>query len=246
MRIIDQYAYNNAIRKLDPAIKAGFSLLVIIFCLTIDRPLASFSFLIFVVFLSTFWARLPSGFVLRVLIGEASFLLFGVLGVAVSINSVSNGEALSIGPFWVNITTASLFTAFRLFIRSLGCASAMNFLALTTPLVDLIDLLRRIHLPELLIDLMTLVYRFVFTLLDCLERMIMAQEVRFGFNGWCRSLQSAGQITSNLFIETYRKSQKLDIALKGRSWEENFQVLPQEYEPLFPTFFQKRENRHVD
>ncbi len=235
MRTIDQFAYSNAIRRLDPAIKAGFSLLILLLCLVIDRPLISATLLCMVILLSVFWAKLPSGFVIRVLLAEGSFLLFGVLGVAVSINTVPTGEAISIGPFWVNITVGSLLMAFRLFMRSLGCASAMNFLALTTPLVDLIDLFRRIHLPELIIDLMTLIYRFLFTLLDCLEQMVMAQEVRLGFNGWRRGLQSAGNIAANLFIEAFRKSQKLETSLEGRLWEGSLRVLPQDYEPVaFP------------
>jgi cobalt/nickel transport system permease protein len=235
MHAIDQYAYSNAIRKLDPAFKAGFSLLVLILCLLIDKPLASSLFLLVTVFLTIFWAKLPAGFIFRVLLAEGSFLLFGVLGVAVSINTVPNSGAISFGLLWVNVTTSSLYLAFRLFIRSLGCASAMNFLALTTPLVDLIELFRRIHIPALLIDLMTIIYRFIFTLLDCLERMVMAQEVRLGFNGWQRSLQSAGDIAANLFIEAFRKSQKLETSLEGRLWEGSLRVLPQDYEPfVFP------------
>ncbi len=96
MRIIDQFAYSNAIRKLDPAIKAGFSLLVLILCLVIDLPLISTILLSVVILLSVFWAKLPSRVVFRILIAEGSFLLFGVLGVAVSINTVPTGEAASI------------------------------------------------------------------------------------------------------------------------------------------------------
>jgi cobalt/nickel transport system permease protein len=235
MHAIDQYAYSNAIRKLDPAFKAGFSLLVLMLCLLIDKPLASTLFLLITVLLTVFWAKLPSSFVLRILLAEGSFLLFGVLGVAISISTISSGGAFSIGPFWVNVTPASLFLSYRLFMRSLGCASAMNFLALTTPLVDMIDLFRRIHVPTIIIDLMTLIYRFVFTLLDCLEIMVMAKEVRLGFNGWRRSLHSAGDIAANLFIEAFRKSQKLETSLEGRLWEGSLRVLQQDYEPfVFP------------
>ncbi len=60
----------------------------------------------------------------------------------------------------------------------------------------------------------------------------MAQEVRLGFNGWRQSMQSVGDIAANLFIEAFRKSQKLETSLEGRLWEGSFRVLPQDYETI--------------
>ena len=69
----------------------------------------------------------------------------------------------------------------------------MNFLTLTTPLVDLVDLWRRWRIPALLIDLMTVIYRFIFVLIDIAGRMRMAQESRLGYNtSFYRAMNSAG------------------------------------------------------
>lgn len=246
MHWIDQFAYNNRIRRLDPAYKAGFSLAILLLCLTIAIPWVSLILMMVMVSLSIFWAGLPARFVLKLLVLEGSFLFFGILGVAVSIATDSNPGAIPLGPFWLNVTPDSLYLALVLLTRSLGCAAAMNFLALTTPLVDLIDLFRRVHIPDLLIDLMTLIYRFIFTLTDCLERMVLAQQVRLGFTGWRGMLRSSGQIAANLFIEAFRRSQKLEIALQGRAWDGSLRVLPQEYESLFQTHSAKKEHGHVD
>lgn len=189
--------------------------------------------MVWVLILSVAWARLPAGFVLRLMLAEGGFLVAGVLGVAVSISTPPSLDAAALGPFWLNLTPASLYLASMLLARSLSCAVAMNFLALTTPLVDLVDLLRRAHAPDLLIDLMTLIYRFIFTLLDCPDRMVTAQEVRMGFSGWRTSLHSAAQIGANLFIEAFRRSRRLETALEGRGWDgSSLHVLPQEYEHL--------------
>jgi cobalt/nickel transport system permease protein len=232
MHWVDRYAYNNRIRKLDPAYKAGFGLVVMLVCLIADRPLVGLLIILLDAGLSIFWAGLPAGFVFKLLTGEGSFLLFGVLGVAISINTIPIPGGLAFGPFWVMVTPGTIYLAIRLLFRALGCVSAMNFLALTTPMVDLIDLLRRMHVSEILIDLMTLIYRFVFTLLDSLDRMVLAQEVRMGFNGWRNSLQSTSNIGANLFIEALRRSRRLETALEGRGWDGSFRVIPQEYERL--------------
>ena len=246
MHLIDQFAYNNQIRKLDPVYKAGFSLTVIILSLLFVTPWISLSLMALSIALAVFWAKLPVKFVFRLLLAEGSFLAFGVLGVAISVNTIPHANAIALGPFWLTISSTSVFLAFKLLARALSCVAAMNFLSLTTPLIDLIDMSRRLHIPDILIDLMTLIYRFIFTLMDCLDRMILAQEVRLGFNGWRRSLHSTGQIGANLFIEAFRRSQKLETSLKGRCWDGSLRVLPHEYEPLFHATLRKKDSCHVD
>ncbi len=246
MHLIDRFAYANHIRKLHPGYKAGCSLLALVLCLGINRLQTSLLILFVMLGLSILWARLPARFVLRLTFVEGSFLLFGVLGVAISVSGIPSPGALAMGPLWFNLSAESVWTAVNLLLRALGCAAAMNFLALTTPMVDLIDLLRRLRVPAFLIELMSLMYRFIFVLLDSLERMILAQEVRLGFRNWRSSLYSAAQIGTNLFIEAFRRSQRLEVALQGRAWDGNLRVLPQEYEHMFSRRADGWRNRHVD
>jgi cobalt/nickel transport system permease protein len=107
----------------------------------------------------------------------------------------------------------------------------MNFLALTTPLVDLVDLFRRWHVPTLLIDLMTVIYRFIFVLLDSFNRMYTAQESRLGYSSsFYRSLVNAGLLGSRLFIDAYQRSRRLQVALASRNFSGDLRVLPASYE----------------
>lgn len=246
MHLLDRYAYSNRIHRLHPAYKAGCSLLAMAACLGINRLFASLSILIFMLSLTVFWAGLPGRFVLKLSLAEGGFLLAGVLGVAISVSSVPNPDALAVGSLWFNLSAGSAWMAVDLLARSLGCVAAMNFLALTTPMVDLMDLLRRMRVPSLLVELMGLMYRFIFVLLDSLDRMILAQKVRLGFRNWRSSLHNAAQIGANLFIEAFRRSQKLEIALQGRAWDGSLRVLPQEYEHPFLRRSHTKENRYVD
>ena len=235
MRWVDRFAYSNRIRLLDPIYKVGFSLILLLVCLVIDQPVLSILLIFGVILAAILWAGLPVGFFLRILTVEAGFLAIGVVSIAVSMSPIQSPGSIAVGPIWLNITPSTLYLAFKLLARSLGCASAMNFLAFTTPMVDLIELGRRFRFPDILIDLMSLIYRFIFTLLDCLDQMVLAQEVRLGFNGFKTSLNSAGQIGTNLFIEAFRKSQKLESALESRGWEGSLRVLPHFYQhPRWP------------
>ncbi|MFN3331576.1 MAG: cobalt ECF transporter T component CbiQ [Caldilinea sp.] len=230
MRQIDAYAYSNRLYKLHPAYKAGCSLLALVLCLAISRPLASLLTLALMLGLTVFWAGLPWRFVLKVLLAEGSFLLAGVLGVAVSISTSPAPGGVALGPFWMYIGAESVWQAVNLFLRALGSVAALNFLALTTPMLDLMELLQRLRVPEVLIEVMGLTYRFIFVLLDSLERMTLAQEARLGFGNWRSSLRSAALIGTNLFIEAFRRSRALETVLQSRAWDGALRVLPQEYE----------------
>ncbi|HHY54320.1 MAG TPA: cobalt ECF transporter T component CbiQ [Chloroflexi bacterium] len=233
MRQIDAYAYSNRISKLHPAYKVGASLLALVLCLTLNRPLASLLILALMLGLTIFWAGVSWRFVLTLLLTEGSFLLAGVLGVAISVSTMPDAGGAALGPFWVRSDAASVWLALNLFLRALGSVSAMNFLALTTPILDLIELLRRLRVPEVLVEVMGLTYRFIFILFDSLERMTLAQEVRLGFGNWRSSLRSAALIGTNLFIDAFRRSRILETALQSRAWDGALRVLPRKYNHPF-------------
>lgn len=179
MRLIDRYAYSSRLRRIDPAQKGGLALLAILLCLLLDRPAVGLLAVGWMPPLTVRWARVPLRVFGRVLLAEGLFLTVSALGVALSVGlapAPPPAWAWQLGPLWLSSGPAALDSAARLLARALGCAAALNFLTLTTPLTDLIDLLRRLRLPETLIDLMTLVYRTIFVLFECLQRMAVAQD----------------------------------------------------------------------
>jgi len=250
MRFIDTFAYNNRLRKIDPAYKAGLVGLILVVCVLASTPYVGLAATCISFLLAVGVAGIPVKVFGKVLLAEFTFFALATVGVAVSItitNPLSvNPWAVQIGPLWFSSSLAMRQNTLLIITRVMGCASAMNFLALTTPIVEIIALLRRLRFPEILLDLMTLMYRYIFVLLESLERMVLAQEVRMGFNGWRRSINSAAQIGANLFVEAFRRSKNLEIALQGRGWDGSLRVLPQEYEPLFQAFLQSKEDSRVD
>jgi cobalt/nickel transport system permease protein len=232
MHVIDQYAYSNHIRLIEPAQKAGLAVLVMLLCLILNRPAVGFIAMLWMWALATLVARLPWHVFGRVLLAEGLFLALSVIGVAVSAGSIPPADAigaLAIGPVWFGVSQAGLVTALTMVCRALGGAAGLNFLILTTPLIDLIDLARRLRVPPLLIDLMTLIYRSIFVLLESLQRMYIAQDSRLGYRTMRQAMHSAGLLGSQLFIYAYRRAQRLQTALESRSYSGDLQVLPITY-----------------
>lgn len=240
MLSIDHYAYTNRLRQVDPVVKAGLASSVLLLCLALSRPAVGILATLWMWGLSICLAGLPAAVFGRLLIAEGTFMLITVVGVALSVStSPVLGEdswSWQIGPLWVSSSPAMIQLALTLLTRALGGAAALNFLALTTPMVDVIELLRRLHVPALLIDLMTITYRYIFILLENLERMVTAQSSRLGYANLRRSMVSAGLLASRLFIETYQRSQRLQTALdsRGYSGAGNLKVLPLNFRFDFP------------
>ncbi len=93
MRLIDRFAYNNRIRKLDPAWKAGFSLLLLLSCLTVNRAGFSAACLTAVALITVLLAGIPLGPFLKILFTEAGFLVLSVGTVAVSVSTIQSANA---------------------------------------------------------------------------------------------------------------------------------------------------------
>jgi cobalt/nickel transport system permease protein len=229
---VDHYAYSSRVRVVDPTYKAGLALLVILLCLVLDRPTVGLVAVAWMWVLATWWGGLPALTFGRILLAEAVFLLLTVAGVAVTVSTTPQavGWSRNLGPLWVGCSPASLETALRLATRALGGTAAMNFLALTTPLVDLIDALRRFRTPPLLIDLMNLVYRFIFTLLESATRMRTAQESRLGYVDRRRGMASAAALATQLLADCYQRTHRLQVALDSRGYTGSLRVLPSPYE----------------
>ncbi len=234
MAMIDRYAYSNRLRSVEPAYKAGLSLAILLICLLANRPAVGLVAAAWMFVLATALARIPVRTAARVLLAELFFLALASIGIAVGIqgrgSAVPAGEwAVTLGPLTLFSSPQMLAAAFGALCRALGATAALNFLAMTTPLVDLVALLRRLRVPALLIDMMTVTYRFIFILLETLDRIYTAQCCRLGYSSPRRSLASAGPLGSRLFIDAYRRSQRLQIALDARGYDGDLRVLPAVY-----------------
>jgi cobalt/nickel transport system permease protein len=235
LHIIDQYAYNNRIRQVDPAYKVGLALTVVILCLILNEPPVGLAAIGWMYWITVYLTGIPGRTFAKLIVTEGAFLMLTIVGVVVSFSLADPGHistwAWQIGPIWISGSPASLYQGINLVTRALGAAAAMNFLALTTPLVDMIELFRRWRIPGELIDIMTVVYRSIFVLLESLDTMYRAQESRLGYNtSYWRAMNSAALLGSRLFVETFQRSRRMQIALESRGYEGgNLQVLASPY-----------------
>ncbi len=230
--LIDRFAYGNRLRYTDPALKTSVALTVLGLCLVLNTPAVSLFALGWMSLLAIAVARIPARVFAGILLGESTFLALATVGIAVTISTIPPAETLwrgHIGGVWIFSTADGLSVAARTVARAIGATAAMNFLALTTPLVDLVELMRRRRVPDALIDITATIYRAIFLLLDNFNRMYTAQQCRLGYVSARRSMYSAALLGGNLFIKTFQQGKRLQLALDARGFNGNLRVLPAQY-----------------
>ncbi len=229
---IDRYAYTNRWRKVHPAEKLALALVAMLACLISAGRLPSLLVIFLMAGLVVWRAGVPILFYLRLLCLPVSFLVAGVLTVAVSFSRETTLFlwGLKIGAYGVvGITAAGLNTAINLFSKSLGAVSCLYFLSLTTPAVEMIAVLRKLRLPPLFVELMSLVYRFIFVLFETAGKIYVAQSSRGGYATMKTAYFSLGQLVSNLFVKSYNHSRMLFTSLSARCYTGELNVLPEDY-----------------
>ncbi len=118
------------------------------------------------------------------------FLLTGAPFLALSLD-LSDGVRLAFSP-------AGAMTALEVTLRSLAALSCLTLLVLTTPVVELVGLLRRIGVPSAIVEIMLLIYRLIFLFMEEAIAGQHAQAARQGYTTLRRSLRSLGQLVATL------------------------------------------------
>jgi cobalt/nickel transport system permease protein len=229
---IDQWAYTSKLKNKDPVQKIFFALLTICVCLWANTISISILIVMMMVCLTVTIGGIPPRVFFKLMVLPMSFLLISVATIAISRSSDSQNflTAVHFGSIWIGISKLGLITSLKLFFKSLGAVSCLYFLSLNTPMVDLMAALGRLRVPNLLIELMSLIYRFIFVLLETADTIFTAQNSRLGYSRLSFGYRSLGVLVASLFIRAYRRSDELYTALESRGYDGELNVLNEPYE----------------
>jgi cobalt/nickel transport system permease protein len=235
---IDKYAYSSALKKKDPMEKLTFALTTLGVCLWAGSIPISITVLIIMTTATVKKGQTPFKFYLKLMLIPITFLIVGVVTIAVEI-SVSRESfiaALFIFDRYIGVSKTSLVTAAVIFFKALGSVACLYYLSLNTPMVALLSALRKMRCPKLIVELMSLIYRFIFVLMETAETMLTAQTSRLGYARLSSGYRSMGMLLSTLFIRAYKKSDELYTSLEARGYEGELNVLEESYERSFRSY----------
>jgi cobalt/nickel transport system permease protein len=150
--------------------------------------------------------------------------------VILLVQSLSRGSTvawhLSLAGFQVRIYREGLLAGTMVVGRVLSASLLLVFLGLSVPVQDFLSLLRKVRIPGFLILLSLMVYRFSFLLLEEVNRIRNAQQVRLGYAGFLNGIRSASLLGSSLFLRVQDRSERVYEAARTRGVGTSFAPSP--------------------
>lgn len=226
---IDFYAVNSGIRHWNPSFKVAFSLILLLYTLIGNHPLISLIAVATSVFLTVRLGKLPVDRYISVLTIPLAFILMGSLAVGIDFAKQPVGDwNLFLYFGYMYVTRESLLKMAFLMLKVFGAVSAMFIMTLSTPSFEIFSVLKKMHCPSLIVELMHMIYRFIFILMSVQRNMRISAESRLGFCDFRTSCYSFGQIASNLFIVSLKKANAYYDAMEARCYDGEFVFLEEE------------------
>lgn len=156
-------------------------------------------------------------------------ILFMILSVIVVISRIPPGilavRLLLFEPFVIGVSVLSLLqpngvTIFlRLVIRGTLCLFTVILLSYSTPFLEILNVLKRLKLPMILVTILALMHRYLFVLWEEAIRMKRArasrtfQRSRIGLWGITAS------VIGQLFIHAVERAGRIYAAMCARGWK---------------------------
>ncbi len=232
MTNIDKYAYSSKLKHTAPLKKLIFAMLALAVCLWADSVPVSVLVLFIMGWCTVYKGGTPVALFIKLMLVPVTFLIIGVLTIAINASGNKDIFLFSIAAFGTHlgVSQSGMQQAALLFFKSTGAVSCLYFLSLSTPIVDLLAVLRRLKVPKMMIELMGLIYRLIFVLLETADTIYTAQSSRLGYANLISAYRSLAVLASSLFIRAYKRSDELYTALESRGYDGELSVLEEPFE----------------
>ena len=189
----EQWAWTNRCRGVSAVEKTVLALGSLVLTLAFPLPLACALVLVGMLIALVHGAGVPVRVVFLALLIPGTFALL-------SLPAIGLAALLTILP------------------RNLAATSCLLFLALTTPLPDLLSVLHRLRVPTIALELLLLVYSSIGALGAALARLNTAQESRLGSWRGRRGREVAALLGTALLVQVIERTHRQHQGLQARGW----------------------------
>jgi cobalt/nickel transport system permease protein len=174
------------------------------------------------------WAVLQSRVGLGLILRRA-FVALPFALAAVTLVFSRPGEALFVlplGPWRLTATDAGLTAFAGVVVKSWLSVQAALLLTATTPFAEVLQGLRSLRLPRVIVATLSFAYRYLFVMVDEAQRMLRARECRAaeapgrpagGTIRWRAAV--VGRMVGTLFLRSYERSERIYVAMLSRGFD---------------------------
>lgn len=218
--MIDEIAYASKLRKVSPFLKLFVALFSIAVCLIVKNIYINLFILAAVLVFMTAVGKTSFYHVIQLMCIPLTFAAVGSIVLIFDIAKTPEDmiASIQIGSYTIGITENGIDMCVNIFVRCITASASIFFVSVTTPMTEIFSTLRRFHVPAFLAEIMELVYRYIFVLLETAARIRFAQECRLEYCKMKASFYSTAQLISNLFIRAYKQAERTYTAMESRGY----------------------------
>ena len=226
MMIIDKLAYSSKLRYKSPLLKAFFAIGMLLICVASHMIIISAMILTAMAALTMIYSKVSFRHYLKLMGIPLGFLVLSTISIVMNISDTPMDLiSINIGREYITASSQSLSEGIKLVMVALSSVSCLYFLTLTTPMIDILIVLRTLRCPKIVVELMMLIYRYIFVILDMACAIKTSQNCRLGNKDFMTELRSVGQMFTVLLIRSLNRSSYLFDAMESRCYNGEIQVL---------------------
>ena len=223
---MDALAYSSRMLSWAPLGKLILVIAVLVVNVMTDSVITAFAVLALGLALMAYSTNMRIPFMLGVAIAEAILILLVACGI-ISINGDHSQPCIWSADFlWLDfyMTADSFNQAWLVLLRSVAGITMMMAFATSTPIPHLAQALRQIRIPDEICEIVVLIYRYAFLLLERMDTMWSAAGSRLGFSGIRRSISTVASIAVGIFTSSMNLADKAQVSLECRGYRGYFPI----------------------
>ncbi|WP_407307103.1 cobalt ECF transporter T component CbiQ [Desulfosporosinus sp. SB140] len=154
------------------------------------------------------------------------YIPFGVAWLVFLSLIFTNGShallVISLGPFRLTAYQEGLTLGFLIVLRIMAAVTLGSILSFSTPMIEILETLRLCKVPNLMIDLAAMMYRYVFILTETSHNMRRAQLSRMGdSSSWLHQARDIGKVAGYVLTNSLDRSIRIYKAMLSRGYNED-------------------------
>lgn len=230
MIVVDKLCYRSGLRYVNASEKFLYTVLTLLICIAGRSPAAAAAAFAVNGILTVGKGGIPLFRYIKLLMIPVTFLILGSAAVIVNFSRTPlDAFAFKVGDWYITGSMNSIMEGAVIWAAALSAVSCLYFLSLNTTMTDILGVLKKLHFPPLVIELMLLIYRFIFILLETASAITTSQKSRLGNRDYRTKVRAFGGLGSTLFIQALRRANALFDAMESRCYDGTIRVLSQEY-----------------
>ncbi len=217
--LLDDYALNSPLRKKNNRLKLSLVAAALLVGVSSTSPVAPLFIALSMSFAAIRFGKIPPRFYAELAVAPLGFALLGAVIILLFFGSGPEIFSFNLAGHRIGASADGMELSILVVSRTLSGMSCLFFLALTTPMVEIFAVLKSFRIPDSLVELSMMVYRYIFVFLEVAVRMKHAQVTRLGYDGFKSSLNSLSILAGSLFLRTWEQGEKLYIAMDARCYD---------------------------